>query len=111
MTAMRTDRFVHAAVLVACLGSAVLLAQSASPLAPDKDGEKWVQATLRKMTLDEKVGQMLVTSFQSNYVSTDSKTFDDARRRSARARMSADSTCSADPSRRRACCSIRRTEP
>ncbi len=64
-------------MLAACLGSAILLAQSANPLAPDKDGEKWVQGTLKKMTLDEKVGQMLVTSFQSNYVSTDSKTFDE----------------------------------
>jgi hypothetical protein len=29
------------------------------------------------MTLDEKVGQLLVTSFQSNYTSTDSKTFEE----------------------------------
>ena len=74
---MRTHRCARAALLAACLSSAVLLAQSTNPLAVDKNGEKWVQDTLRKMTLDEKVGQMLVTSFQSNYVSTDSKTFDE----------------------------------
>ena len=31
----------------------------------DKDAEKWVQSTLRKMSVEEKVGQMLVSSFQT----------------------------------------------
>jgi beta-glucosidase-like glycosyl hydrolase len=35
-----------------------------------------VQATLKKMSLDEKVGQMLVPSFQSGYMSTDSAEFE-----------------------------------
>jgi beta-N-acetylhexosaminidase len=74
---MRSHRFFIPAVCLAFFAGAALLAQSAPPLALDKDGEKWVQATLRKMTLDEKVGQMLVSSFQSNYTSTDSKTFDE----------------------------------
>ncbi|MEO6212404.1 MAG: glycoside hydrolase family 3 N-terminal domain-containing protein, partial [Vicinamibacterales bacterium] len=42
----------------------------------DKDGERWVQATLRKMSVEEKVGQMLVSSFQSSFMSTDSDAFD-----------------------------------
>jgi beta-glucosidase-like glycosyl hydrolase len=43
----------------------------------DADAEKWVQATLKKMTLEEKVGQMIVSSFQSNFLSTDSATYDE----------------------------------
>ena len=31
----------------------------------DADGERWVPATLKRMTLDDKVGQMLVSSFGS----------------------------------------------
>ena len=42
----------------------------------DKAGEQWVQATFRKLTLEQKVGQMLASSFQSNFISTDSKQFD-----------------------------------
>lgn len=73
---MRTYTRLIPALLAAVAAGSVLLAQS-QPLAIDKDGEKWVQATLKKMTLDEKVGQMLVSSFQSNYTSTDSKAFDE----------------------------------
>jgi len=42
----------------------------------DADAERWVAATLKKMTLDEKVGQLLVSSFPSEYLSTDSAEFD-----------------------------------
>ncbi len=69
---MRVPR-VLLSVCLACLASALLLAQ---PQRLDKDAEKWVQATLRKMSLDEKVGQMLVSSFQSSFLSTDSREFD-----------------------------------
>jgi beta-glucosidase-like glycosyl hydrolase len=44
--------------------------------AVDKAAEKWIQATLKKMTLDQKVGQLIVSSFQSSFISTDSDTFD-----------------------------------
>jgi beta-N-acetylhexosaminidase len=70
-----------AARLVVCaiaLLSAVALAQQRDRL--DKGAEKWVQSTLKKMSLEEKVGQLIVSSFQSNFVSTDSKTFDDLAR-------------------------------
>jgi beta-glucosidase-like glycosyl hydrolase len=50
--------------------------QPADPLGVDKAGAKWVQATLKRMSLDEKVGQLLVSSFQSNFMSTDSEEFD-----------------------------------
>jgi beta-N-acetylhexosaminidase len=40
------------------------------------DDERWVAATLEKMTVDEKVGQLLVSSFDSEFVSTDSREFE-----------------------------------
>jgi beta-N-acetylhexosaminidase len=49
--------------------------QTPHPLEVDKAGEKWVQQTLKKMTLEDKVGQILVSSFQSNFISTDSDEF------------------------------------
>jgi beta-N-acetylhexosaminidase len=42
----------------------------------DAEGERWVAATLKKMTLDDKVGQLLVSSFGSEYLSTDSREYD-----------------------------------
>ena len=39
--------------------------------------ENWVRSTLAKMSVDEKVGQLLVSSFYSNFISTDSRTFDE----------------------------------
>jgi len=54
--------------------SALLVAQHPEPL--DKAAEKWVQSTFKKMTLEDKVGQLLVSSFQSSFLSTDSADFD-----------------------------------
>ena len=54
----------------------VLLGASTIAAAQPSDAEKWVQATLKKMTLEEKVGQMIVSSFHSNFISTDSEIFD-----------------------------------
>jgi len=42
----------------------------------DAEGERWVAATLKKMSLDDKVGQLLVSSFGSGYLSTDSPEYD-----------------------------------
>jgi beta-glucosidase-like glycosyl hydrolase len=42
----------------------------------DAEGERWVSSTLKRMTLDDKVGQLLVSSFDSEYVSTDSRAYD-----------------------------------
>ena len=46
------------------------------PTTLDKAGEKWVAATFKAMTLDEKVGQLLVTSTESEFLSTDSDEFE-----------------------------------
>ena len=68
--------FLSRALCLAALGSAALLAQSplSSPL--DKAAQKWLDATLKKMTLEEKVGQLIVSSFQSTFLSTDSDAFE-----------------------------------
>ena len=55
--------------------SAAMAAQAPRPL--DRAAEKWVRDTLKKMTVEEKVGQMIVSSFQSNYTSTDSGEFEE----------------------------------
>jgi beta-N-acetylhexosaminidase len=65
-----------AALLLALCASAVVASQSSNPLEVDKAGEKWVQSTLEKMSLEDKIGQMLVSSFQSNFMNTDSEAFD-----------------------------------
>jgi beta-N-acetylhexosaminidase len=71
-----------AAALIAALCSAGSWQPSASARADEHagygepDAERWVAATLKKMTLDEKVGQLLVSSFDSEYLSTDSREFD-----------------------------------
>ena len=37
---------------------------------------KWVEDTFKKMTLDDKVGQLVVSSFQSTYLANDTDAFD-----------------------------------
>ncbi|MDQ3418640.1 MAG: glycoside hydrolase family 3 protein [Acidobacteriota bacterium] len=63
------------AVAAIALSLSVLTIAQA-PRALDKDAEKWVQSTLGKMSVEEKVGQMIVPSFQSTFMSTDSDEFD-----------------------------------
>ena len=43
--------------------------QAPDPIRIDKAADKWVQSTIKKMTLDENVGQLLVSSFQSTFMS------------------------------------------
>ena len=70
----RASRLLAAAVLVVLAPLAV--APPRDSLALDKAGEEWVKATLKKLTLEDKVGQLLVSSFQSSFLSTDSTGFD-----------------------------------
>jgi beta-N-acetylhexosaminidase len=62
------------ALLIAVLSVALLAAQPESKL--DRDAQKWVQATFKKLTLDEKIGQMLVSSFASTFIPSDSEEYD-----------------------------------
>jgi beta-N-acetylhexosaminidase len=64
------------AVLLAIALTASGLANGRNPLTVDRAGERWVQATIKKMTLDQKVGQLLVSSFESTFVPSDSDAYD-----------------------------------
>lgn len=63
--------------LVAVLLTLAALGLSAEPLPTtlDKAAEKWVDTTFKAMTLDEKVGQLIVTSTESEFLPTDSDEF------------------------------------
>jgi beta-N-acetylhexosaminidase len=62
---------------IATVLAAALHAQPAKDaLTLDGVGERWVKKTLDAMSLDEKVGQMLVSSFGSDFLATDSDAFD-----------------------------------
>ena len=63
--------FVVVSACVAVSASAVR-----DPFVIDKAAERWVEQTKKKLTLDEKIGQLIVASFESNFLSTDSDTFD-----------------------------------
>ena len=56
------------------LGATVLAAQGRDGL--DREAERWVETTLKKMSIEEKVGQMIVSSFFTNFMSTDSDQFE-----------------------------------
>jgi beta-N-acetylhexosaminidase len=62
-----------AVVLIATVG---LLAAPRDPFTLDRAAERWVEQTLKKLTTDEKIGQLIIPSFESNFLSTDSDTFD-----------------------------------
>ena len=67
--------------LAAVLVSGMSAAQKPEPRsAEDRSAERWVRSTLAGMSVEEKVGQLLVSSFQSNFISTDSRTFDELSR-------------------------------
>jgi len=73
MTAMLRNATLAALALIAL--SSLPAAQGTRPL--DRDAEKWVQSTLSRLSVDEKVGQMIVSSFQTSFMSTDSSEFDE----------------------------------
>ena len=84
MISRRVD-FFFGVVLAFVLVSAALVAQKAEPVAPKpskaderraKADEKWVRDTLEKMSLDEKVGQLIATSIDAVYASTDSDVYE-----------------------------------
>src|SRR4051794_9763412 len=70
----RAVRVVVAVVAASALGT--LSAAPRDPFTLDRAGERWVEQTLKKLTPDEKIGQLIVPSFESNFLSTDSDTFD-----------------------------------
>ena len=78
-------RFVHRIVLtraaIPFLSAAFLLTNHAGPTTaapPDLDpaAKRWVDATLAGMTVEEKIGQLVVPSFFSEYTSSESETYE-----------------------------------
>ncbi len=68
-----------ALLLPLALAGTLAAAPPATPpslAALDKAAEKWVQDTLKKLTLDEKIGQLLVPSFDAMVTSTDSDLYE-----------------------------------
>ena len=61
---------------VAALCVAVPARQAALPDTLDKVAAKWVEDTFKKMTLDDKVGQLVVSSANTTYLSSDTDAFD-----------------------------------
>jgi beta-glucosidase-like glycosyl hydrolase len=61
---------------VAICSVATVGAAARDPFVLDMAAERWVEQTKQKLTLDEKIGQLIVPSFESNFFSTDSETFD-----------------------------------
>ena len=46
------------------------------PFTLDRAAEQWVEQTRKTLTPDQKIGQLIIPSFESNFLSTDSETFD-----------------------------------
>ena len=61
-------------MLAVVLATAVLTGTAASQL--DPAAARWVASTLAGMTLDQKVGQLIMPSFRSTYLSSDSDVYD-----------------------------------
>ena len=59
---------------------AALIVASMAVFPLDMGAERWVEQTKKSLTLDEKIGQLIVPSFESNFLSTDSDTYDDLAR-------------------------------
>jgi beta-N-acetylhexosaminidase len=66
-------------VVLACVVSSALGTAAATTSATDRETDRWIQETLGKLTLDEKIGQLLVTSLTASFTSVDSDAFDKLR--------------------------------
>ncbi|HEV3140122.1 MAG TPA: glycoside hydrolase family 3 N-terminal domain-containing protein, partial [Vicinamibacterales bacterium] len=68
-------------IVVACAAAIAAATAAGPPLFPlDRAGERWVEQTRGKLTLDEKIGQLIVPSVESSFLSTDSDAFDELSR-------------------------------
>lgn len=65
-----------ATLLIGAAFVTLVAGQSANPPL-DRDAARWVDETLHSLTLDEKIGQLIVPSFYTGFVSSDSDVYDD----------------------------------
>src|SRR5262245_50056895 len=66
-------------VSVAAFAFVLIAFASGASSQTDRGGAEWVKQTLGSMTLDEKIGQLLVTSLNATFTSADSEAFDKLR--------------------------------
>src|SRR5262245_16732450 len=76
----RMSARVHALTAILCAAIVGVSAEPSDPFKLDREATRWVDETLKKLTVDEKIGQLIVPSFESGYMSTDSDTFDELSR-------------------------------
>ena len=74
-SSFRVSAAAVAAFLLATVGLASLVAQEEL----DPAARRWVDETLARLTVDEKVGQLVTPTFRSSYTSSDSAVYDDLR--------------------------------
>ena len=63
-------------LILVLLAAALPVFAQELPVQLDKTAEKWVDTTFKSMSLDEKIGQLIVTSTESTYLPTDSDEFE-----------------------------------
>ena len=63
---------------ILAVGSVVIAERD--PFALDAAATRWVADTLKKLTLDEKIGQLIVPAVESDFLATDSDAFDELAR-------------------------------
>jgi beta-glucosidase-like glycosyl hydrolase len=63
-------------LILVVTASFVAVAAPRDPFELDRDAERWVDRTFQQLTVDERIGQLIVPSFESNFISTDSDAFD-----------------------------------
>lgn len=66
-----------AAFVLPVSGQAPSFAQASEGKPLDKAARQWVEATLKKLSLEQLVGQMVFAPFQSTYMSSDSDAYDE----------------------------------
>ena len=76
---MTLTRRLFASAALAALAGALLSAQTADPL--DRAARRWVESAMRTLTLDQKIGQLITSSSQTLFISSDSDTFDELTKR------------------------------
>jgi len=75
-TKARKRHLVISCCRVFVAASFVAALTAASPTRPlDPAAARWVEQTLKRMTLDEKIGQLIVTSLNAAFTSTESATY------------------------------------
>ena len=70
------NRATAASLLTALVLVAPGLRSNPVPPSLDLEAQRWVDDTLERMSLDEKIGQLIVPSFFSEYTSSDSESYD-----------------------------------